>query len=246
MPATAAPARKAVPAKRIRDRKAAPARRAAPRRAAPARKGAAHLVPVAIGRTAVALRALPDSGLVVRLTRGRAWIGVLSVLLTGIVALNVISLSLSASQGRISRQAAILEQENSALRARLAHRLSNGRVRNAAASIGMTSPSPGEISYRDASAEAVRLAARRLAAGFGLGGSLVDSSATATTVPTTPTATSTATTTATPAPSTTSTIPAAPTTTAVPTSGTSAPATTTSAPAAPVSTATAGGGVSPG
>jgi hypothetical protein len=141
MPATAAPARKAVPAKRIRDRKAAPARRAAPRRAAPARKGAAHLVPVAIGRTAVALRALPDSGLVVRLTRGRAWIGVLSVLLTGIVALNVISLSLSASQGRISRQAAILEQENSALRARLAHRLSNGRVRNAAASIGMTSPS---------------------------------------------------------------------------------------------------------
>jgi hypothetical protein len=251
MPATAAPARKAVPAKRIRDRKAAPARRAAPRRAAPARKGAAHLVPVAIGRTAVALRALPDSGLVVRLTRGRAWIGVLSVLLTGIVALNVISLSLSASQGRISRQAAILEQENSALRARLAHRLSNGRVRNAAASIGMTSPSPGEISYRDASAEAVRLAARRLAAGFGLGGSLVDSSATATTVPTPPTATSTATTTATPAPSTTSTIPAAPTTaapttTAVPASGTSAPATTTSAPAAPVSTATAGGGVSPG
>jgi hypothetical protein len=194
----------------------------------------------------VALRALPDSGLVVRLTRGRAWIGVLSVLLTGIVALNVISLSLSASQGRISRQAAILEQENSALRARLAHRLSNGRVRNAAASIGMTSPSPGEISYRDASAEAVRLAARRLAAGFGLGGSLVDSSAIASTVPTTPTTTSTATTTATPAPPTTSTIPAAPTTPAVPASGTSAPATTPSAPAAPVSTATAGGGVSPG
>jgi hypothetical protein len=122
-------------------------------------------------------------------------------------------------------------------------------VKNAAASIGMTSPSPGEVSYRDASADAVRLAARRLADGFGLG-SLVDSSATATAVPTMPSTAST-TTTATPASSTTATIPAAPTAAAptaaaVPASGTSAPATTPSPPAAPVSTATAGGGVSPG
>jgi hypothetical protein len=113
------------------------------------------------------VRALPDSGLVVRLTRGRAWIAALSVLLTGIVALNVVSLSLSASQGKISQQTEILAQENSALRARLAERLSNDRVRHDAASLGMTAPQPGDINYRDASPDSVRLAARRLAAGFG-------------------------------------------------------------------------------
>jgi hypothetical protein len=252
-PVRKGPARKGGAGRRSSVVARAPRRQRRPQRHVAARRvrgrpGPAQLVPIALGRTAVAVRSLPDSGLVVRLTRGRAWIGVLSVMLTGIVALNVISLSLSASQGRISRQAAVLEQENSALRARLAHRLSNGRVRNAAASIGMTSPSPTEISYRDASAEAVRLAARRLAAGFTLGGWLVDSSATTTMVPATPTATST--TMGTPAPSTTSTTPASPTaaapTATVPASGTSAPATTPSAPAAPVSTATAGGGVSPG
>ena len=113
--------------------------------------GPAHLIPLAVGRTAVAVRALPDSGLVVRLTRGRAWIAVLSVLLTGIVALNVVSLSLSASQGKIAQQSQILEQENSALRARLAQRLSNARVRSAAAYLGMVAPEPTEITYRNAS-----------------------------------------------------------------------------------------------
>ena len=91
--------------------------------------------------------------MVVRLTHRRAWIGVLSVLLAGIVALNVVSLSLSASQGRISQQAQILEQENSALRARLAERLSNGRVASAAASLGMAAPGPADISYRRASGD---------------------------------------------------------------------------------------------
>jgi hypothetical protein len=188
---------------------------------------------VAVGRTAVAVRGLPDSGLVVRLTRGRAWIVVLSVMLTGIVALNVLSLSLSASQGKISQQAQILEQENSALRARLAVRLSSERVRSAAASLGMTAPASTDIVYRDASGESVRLAARRLEAGFGLGGSLVVAS---TTTPTTP------------APvSTTTTTPAAPSTVTAPEAATSAPVTTVSAPTAPnTSTGPTGGGVAPG
>jgi hypothetical protein len=159
MPATAAPARKAVPAKRIRDRKAAPARRAAPRRAAPARKGAAHLVPVAIGRTAVALRALPDSGLVVRLTRGRAWIGVLSVLLTGIVALNVISLSLTAGSGRLSLQIDELKTEISGLHAQIDERLSASKVEAEAARLGLANPDPKAITYLSASdGDAARLA----------------------------------------------------------------------------------------
>jgi hypothetical protein len=175
----------------------------------------------------VAVRRLPDSGLVVRLTRGRAWIGVLSVLLTGIVALNVISLSLNASQGRIAQQAQILEQENSVLRARLAQRLSSERVRNAAASLGMTAPEPADVTYRDSSGDSVRLAARRLADGFDLGASLVVAPATTTTYPT-ETATPVAAETTAPAVTTT-------------------PVTTVSATAEPAtSTSTVAGGVAPG
>ncbi|MEK6252474.1 MAG: hypothetical protein AABM43_11120 [Actinomycetota bacterium] len=180
------------------------------------------------------MRGLPDSGLVVRLTRGRAWIGVLSVLLTGIVALNVVSLSLNASQGKIAQQAQILAQENSALRARLAQRLSNDNVRTAAESLGMTAPGPTDISYRDASGQSVGLTAQRLAAGFGLGRSLVVAPTTTTPAPA-PTSTTTSTTTA---------AATAPTTTSAPATTTSAPVT---APTAPVSTTgTPGGGVSPG
>jgi len=181
------------------------------------------------------MRGLPDSGLMVRLTRGRAWIGLLSVLLTGIVALNVVSLSLNASQGKIAQQAQILSQENSALRARLAEQLSNDNVRIAAESLGMTSPGPTDISYRDASGQSVRLTALRLAAGFGLGSSLV-----AAPVTTTSTASPTSTTTST----TTSAAPTTPTTTSTPPAATSTPVT---APTAPVATTgTPGGGVSPG
>jgi hypothetical protein len=206
--------------------------RVASRRAQPVVRPSGHLIPYAVGRTAVAMRELPDSGLMVRLTRGRAWIGLLSVLLTGIVALNVVSLSLNASQGKIAQQAQILAQENSALRARLAERLSNDSVRTAAESLGMTSPGPADISYRDASGQSVRLTALRLAAGFGLGSSLVAAPVT-TTPAVTPTSTTTSSTTSGP-----------PTTTGAPATTTSAPV---AAPTAPVSTTgTPGGGVSPG
>ena len=208
--------------------------RTATRRVQPVARPSGHLIPHAVGRTAVAMRGLPDSGLVVRLTRGRAWIGVLSVLLTGIVALNVVSLSLNASQGKIAQQAQILAQENSALRARLAEQLSNDNVRNAAESLGMTAPGPTDISYRAASGQSVRLTALRLAAGFGLGSSLV--AAPITTTPATPTSTTTSTTTSAP--------PTTPTTTSAPAPATSTPVT---APTAPVATTgTPGGGVSPG
>lgn len=112
----------------------------------------------------MAVRALPDSGLMVRMTRGRAWIVVLSGMLAGIVALNVINLSFNAAEGKLAQQAQILEQENSVLRARLAQRLSNGQVRSAAAALGMTAPSPTDISYRDASPNSVSLAGKSLAA----------------------------------------------------------------------------------
>ncbi|MGZ8665530.1 MAG: hypothetical protein ACXWZM_00300, partial [Solirubrobacterales bacterium] len=56
---------------------AAPAR-SAPRRSPPP---GGHLIPLAVGRTAVAVRQLPDSGPIKHLTRGRAWIALLGGLL---------------------------------------------------------------------------------------------------------------------------------------------------------------------
>jgi hypothetical protein len=208
--------------------------RATPNRAVRGTSGPAHLVPVAVGRAGVIVRGLPDSGLVMRLTRGRAWIGLLSVLLTGIVGLNVVSLSLSASQGKISQQAQILEQENSALRARLAQRLSSERVRNAAASLGMTAPDSTDINYLDASGADVRLASRRLGDWFGTETSLV-AAPTTTVIPETTTTPTTTTTTSPTATSTSTT--AAPVT---PTTTVSGPTTTA------LSTGVSAGGVAPG
>src|SRR5689334_13818130 len=97
---------RAAPARAPRTRPAPtrrPRSRPAPRpRAVPVRRPAAQLIPIAVG-TAAAVRQLPDSTLVVRMTRGRLWIGVLGVLLAGIVALNVYTLSLAAKAGPISQ-----------------------------------------------------------------------------------------------------------------------------------------------
>ena len=75
------------------------------------------------------------------MTRGRAWIGVLGVLLVGIVALNVVTLSFAASSGKIDEHIAALEQENSILRSRDAQRSGIGPVRHAAAPLGLAMPS---------------------------------------------------------------------------------------------------------
>ena len=112
----------------------------------------------------VAVRQLPDSGAIVRLTRNRAWIPVLGILLIGIVALNVVTLSLTASAGKIDQDIQTLGQENSVLRAHEAQLLANDRVQSAAYSLGLATPSPQEISYRDAGRDTVAAAARRLAA----------------------------------------------------------------------------------
>lgn len=132
-------------------RKPAPSRRQAPRRASRPKmtlyRSSSSLIPVAAGRAAVAVRELPDSGAVVRLTRGRLWIMVLGTLLVGIVALNVISLGLNASAGRTAQRANEVERANSALRAEIAEKLSAGRVEAAATSLGLTVPAPEEISY---------------------------------------------------------------------------------------------------
>lgn len=121
------------------------------------------LIPVAVGqRTAVAVGDLADSGLVVRLTRGRLWILLLGLLLAGIVALNVLSLSFSASASRTARQADEIERETSALRARLATGLSSEQIQARAAAFGLLVPEPGEIAYLDAGTQSAEQAARRL------------------------------------------------------------------------------------
>ncbi len=178
---TAAPARKATPRKSPRHSPrartatrssaraaAAPARKAparAPSRAKPkTRQGVgAQIIPFA-GRTAVAVGHLPDSGLVVRLTRGRAWIAVLGVLLAGIVTLNVITLSFAASAGAIDQQITALDEENSILRGRDARLNSVGPVRQAATAIGLEMASSEDIAFIDPGPGDVATAAQRLAA----------------------------------------------------------------------------------
>jgi hypothetical protein len=163
--ATAAPAtpqRKPAP-RRAPARKTTPARRAPARR--PAQRRNTPLIGLAVGRTAVAVRGLPDCGPIVRLTRGRAWIPFLGALLAGIVALNVLTLSYTAKAGSIDSQSTVLQQENSVLQAREGRLLSNSRVHSAAASLGLIRLAPDQINYRHAGPAAVEAAAARLASG---------------------------------------------------------------------------------
>jgi hypothetical protein len=119
---------------------------------------------VVAGRTAVAVRQLPDSGLVVRMTQGRLWIGVLGVLLVGIVTLNVATLSFAAASGQIDEQITALEKENSVLESREAEHFSTARIRGEAALLGLAMPNleePKLIEYKpgDVATAAARLAA---------------------------------------------------------------------------------------
>jgi hypothetical protein len=170
-PATAAAARRA--SARVSPRAStrparAPVRRAS-RRPARARSAAAplpaRLVPLAVGGTAAAVSGLADTGLFVRLTRGRLWIGLLAVLLAGIVAINVFALSFGATASRLGQEADGLQRANSALRAGLAGTLSEQRVQAAAIRGGLIVPEPGSIRYLRWHPGDARIAARRLAAG---------------------------------------------------------------------------------
>lgn len=138
-----------------------PASRPAPR--APVRRPGGQLIPIAVG-TASAVRRLPDSSLMVRMTRGRAWIGVLGVLLAGIVAVNVITLSLAATAGRVDQSIQALDQENSILRSRDAQKSGAGRVRHDAAGLGLSAASIDQVAYLQAGPDDVAAAAGRLAA----------------------------------------------------------------------------------
>ena len=163
-PARKAPAR--APARKApahAPRRKSPVRGPAPARRTPARRRGRQLIPIAVG-TATAVRNLPDSGLMVRLTRGRAWIGLLGVLLAGIVALNVVTLSIAATAGQVDQNIQALDQENSILRNLDAQKSAVARIRHDAASLGLRGATVEEVAYVTASADDVATAAQRLAA----------------------------------------------------------------------------------
>jgi hypothetical protein len=167
---TAAPARKAAPKRKkaTTAAAAAPARKASPRKAstaAPARKPSrnglltapsrhkaaprrrARVLPYAAGtagRAAVAVTQLPESGLIHRLTRGRAWIGLLGVLLVGIVALNVVTLSFAASAGKVEAVNTELSKENSVLQSLAAKKYGQERMRHEAQKLGLALPTEAD------------------------------------------------------------------------------------------------------
>lgn len=145
--------------------KRAPARKRPAPAARPRRRQATTpvtgFVPVAVG----AVGGLADSGLVVRLTRSRLWIGLLGTLLVGIVALNVIALQFSASSSEAARQADELKRINSALLGDIAVRRSNDKLASAAGEQGLVVPSPGDYAYLRPAPKDAATAARRLRAG---------------------------------------------------------------------------------
>lgn len=165
----------------------------------------ARLVPLAVGTTAGAVSGLAESGLVHRLTRGRMWIGLLTPLLVGIVALNVFTLSVNATSSRTTRQTDVLQRQNSALQGQIAAAgASSDRVQTLAGKLGMIVPELGSIGYVEAGPKDAALAAQRLESGA------ITAGATTTTDTTTPTATTTV-------PTTTPTTPTATTPVATPT-----------------------------
>jgi hypothetical protein len=162
------------PSRTTPPKRKAPARKPARSRTAPVRKPATKRAPAArpklavvAGRTAVAVRDLPDSGLVVRMTQGRLWIGVLGVLLVGIVALNVATLSFAATSGKVDEAITALEKENSMLESRAAQHYSTARVRGEAAELGLAMPTTEEPKLIEAKPGDVATAAARLAAAGG-------------------------------------------------------------------------------
>jgi len=153
------------PRSQPRGRSGSAAQRSSRRPLAAGPGGVAALPIAAVGRTADAVSGLADCGVVIGMTRSRAWIAVLGVLLGGIVAVNVWGLSLSAAGSGTAVKIDSLQRENSVLRGRIAKRLSNDRIEQAAAKLGLAVPAPDAITYLKAEEGDAAKAAKRLAGG---------------------------------------------------------------------------------
>lgn len=124
------------------------------------------MLPVqAVGGAAGAVGGMADSGIVIGMTRSRVWIGVLGVLLGGIVALNVVGLSLSASTSGTAAKIDELERANTVAQATIAKRSSSDRVQALAAGLGLDNPAPKAVTYLKANSRDAAAAAKRIEAG---------------------------------------------------------------------------------
>ena len=154
-PARQAPRREPAPSKRPTRRQPAPAKRptrrasgqAAPRRAPgkatprrPARKAAPR---TAAGRVALPLGARMLDALL----SGRAWIGLVGVLLAGIVFFNVDLLRMNREITHMADHAAQLKRENAGLREDVAGLANSERIQEAAAQLGLVLPAPAGVRY---------------------------------------------------------------------------------------------------
>jgi hypothetical protein len=113
--------------------------------------GAPALAPALPMRLAAAgvhgLATLPDSGIIVRLVRGRFWIALITCALLGIVAMQVTMLKLNAGISRSVEQVAALQRENELLSATVAARSSVTAIQQAGTQLGYVMPPPGEFRY---------------------------------------------------------------------------------------------------
>jgi hypothetical protein len=99
------------------------------------------------------------------MTRSRAWIAALAILLGGIVAINVVGLSLSASTSATATKIDELRQANSVAASRIAQRSSTEKISALASSAGLDTPTPRAIEYLKAGGADAAEAAKRLDAG---------------------------------------------------------------------------------
>jgi hypothetical protein len=103
-------------------------------------------------RAAVYLRALPDNVLLDRIIRGRVWIPLLGMLLTGIVFMQVEVLKLNAGIGRSLERGSALQARNELLRAGVSQLSDEQRIERIAAQMGLVMPGPAQLRFVRASA----------------------------------------------------------------------------------------------
>lgn len=117
-----------------------------------------------VGRSAHVVGRIPESAAVRKISGSRLWIALVGLLLIGIVAINVLTVSYGAMTSRVETKIERLERQNAILGSSTTRALSMPRVRNAASAAGMYAPATDEIRYREFGPEVFAAAASRLAA----------------------------------------------------------------------------------
>ena len=106
-------------------------------------------------RASAFVRALPDHRLLDRVVRGRSWIPILGLLLTGIVAMQVETLRLSASTGLSLERVTALQSRNQQLQASVAVLADDQRIERLAAGLHMVMPGPTQVRFLAARGDSV-------------------------------------------------------------------------------------------